>query len=42
MLFDIAYDPVKGRHRPIFFEAALENGTLHVPPELYELRERTR
>ncbi|MDA1191869.1 MAG: type I-C CRISPR-associated protein Cas5c [Candidatus Poribacteria bacterium] len=42
MLFDIAYDPDKGRHRPIFFEASLEDGVLRVPPELYELREGMR
>lgn len=36
MLFDLRYDPDEGRADPIFFDARLERGVLHVPQELYE------
>jgi CRISPR-associated protein Cas5d len=36
MLFDLRYDPQAGRADPVFFEARLEAGVLHVPQELYE------
>lgn len=36
MLFDLRYDPDEGRAEPVFFDARLEDGVLHVPQELYE------
>jgi CRISPR-associated protein Cas5d len=36
MLFDLRYDPEKGRHLPVFFSARLDHGILDVPPDLYE------
>jgi CRISPR-associated protein Cas5d len=38
MLFDLDYDTDGERNTPIFFHARLDDGTLHVPPELYEKR----
>jgi len=36
MLFDLRYDPKRGRAEPLFFHARLERGVLKVPPELYD------
>ncbi len=36
MLFDLRYDPEEGRAEPVFFDARLEDGVLHVPQDLYE------
>jgi CRISPR-associated protein Cas5d len=41
MLFDIAFDP-NGPGVPLFFEARLDRGTLHVPDALYAQREALR
>jgi CRISPR-associated protein Cas5d len=38
MLFDLDYQTEDGRARPLFFEAVLDNGVLHVPLHLYEQR----
>jgi hypothetical protein len=39
MLFDLDYE-TDDRNTPIFFQASLEDGVLHVPPALYEQRHR--
>jgi CRISPR-associated protein Cas5d len=36
MLFDLRYAPEEGRAEPVFFDARLEDGVLHVPQDLYE------
>ena len=36
MLFDLRYGDEDGRDHPLFFQARLDNGVLHVPPELYD------
>jgi CRISPR-associated protein Cas5d len=36
MLFDLDYTSESDRNTPMFFPARLDNGVLHVPPELYE------
>ncbi|MGV3721869.1 MAG: type I-E CRISPR-associated protein Cas5/CasD, partial [Actinomycetota bacterium] len=36
MLFDLEYRGANGPHQPRFFEAALEDGLLHVPADLYQ------
>ena len=36
MLFDLRYAPEGDRAEPLFFEARLESGVLHVPPRLYD------
>ena len=38
MLFDLDYEADDDRNTPIFFRARLDDGVLHVPPELYETR----
>lgn len=35
MLFDLQYQEDGNRNAPIFFQARLEDGVLHVPPDLY-------
>ncbi len=42
MLFDMDYQPdASGRGQPRFFQARLEQGVLHIPPQLYEKRRRS-
>jgi CRISPR-associated protein Cas5d len=38
MLFDLDYESNGERNTPIFFQARLEDGVLHVPRDLYEQR----
>jgi len=38
MLFDLDYEADDDRNTPLFFRARLDDGVLHVPPELYEQR----
>ena len=38
MLFDLDYESDSDRNTPIFFQARLEEGILHVPNRLYEQR----
>jgi hypothetical protein len=37
MLFDLRFSRGVGHaSQPVFFDAALWNGVLHIPPELYD------
>jgi len=39
MLLDLVYEPGEsGRGTPLFFEARLEQGSMHIPPQMYERR----
>lgn len=42
MLFDMDYQSgTSGRGQPRFFQARLDQGVLHIPPQLYETRRRS-